>query len=206
MTYAGIKSLIYCGVVKKDERVKKAYEWIQNNYTVDKNPGMPEVRSQWGMYYYYHTMAKCLRCPGAGLRGRCQRGPARLAQGHHPGPGQAAAARRQLRQHRSDQLDGKRRQPGHRLCADGPELLPAEVKARGTTSRKRKRKKPSLTSSFKKPPSQALPGTELFQRLCLSLGATKVRNSYSFRKRRQPVKRGRASRAVPSQAEPGIEW
>jgi squalene-hopene/tetraprenyl-beta-curcumene cyclase len=60
MTYAGIKSMIYCGVGKDDRRIKKAYEWIQNNYTVDKNPGMPEVRSQWGLYYYYNTMAKCL--------------------------------------------------------------------------------------------------------------------------------------------------
>jgi squalene-hopene/tetraprenyl-beta-curcumene cyclase len=60
MTYAGIKSLIYCGVSKDDPRVKKAYEWIQKNYTVDKNPGMPEARSQWGMYYYLSTMAKCL--------------------------------------------------------------------------------------------------------------------------------------------------
>ncbi len=60
MTYAGIKSMIYCGVDRKDERIAKAYEWIQNNYTVDKNPGMPEVRSQWGLYYYYNTMAKCL--------------------------------------------------------------------------------------------------------------------------------------------------
>ena len=34
------------------------------NYTVDKNPGMPEVRSQWGLYYYYHTMAKCLDALG----------------------------------------------------------------------------------------------------------------------------------------------
>jgi squalene-hopene/tetraprenyl-beta-curcumene cyclase len=60
MTYAGIKSLIYCGVSKDDPRVQKAYAWIQKNYTVDRNPGMPEVRSQWGLYYYYHTMAKCL--------------------------------------------------------------------------------------------------------------------------------------------------
>lgn len=64
MTYAGIKSLIYCGVSKDDPRVKKAYEWIQHNYTVDKNPGMPEARSQWGMYYYYNTMAKCLDALG----------------------------------------------------------------------------------------------------------------------------------------------
>jgi squalene-hopene/tetraprenyl-beta-curcumene cyclase len=60
MTYAGIKSLIYCGVSKDDPRIKKAYEWIQKNYTVERNPGMPESRDQWGLYYYYHTMAKCL--------------------------------------------------------------------------------------------------------------------------------------------------
>ena len=60
MTYAGIKSLIYCGVSKDDPRVKKAYEWIQKNYTVNDNPGMPEPRAEWGLYYYYHTMAKCL--------------------------------------------------------------------------------------------------------------------------------------------------
>jgi squalene-hopene/tetraprenyl-beta-curcumene cyclase len=60
MTYAGIKSLIYCGVSKDDPRVKKAYEWVRKNYTVDKNPGMPGERGQWGLFYYYHTMAKCL--------------------------------------------------------------------------------------------------------------------------------------------------
>lgn len=60
MTYAGIKSLIYCGVTKDDPRVKKAYEWIRDNYSVDQNPGMPGKRSDWGLYYYYHTMAKCL--------------------------------------------------------------------------------------------------------------------------------------------------
>src|SRR5438128_4104967 len=64
MTYAGVKSMIYCGVSKHDQRVKKAYEWIQNNYTVDKNPGMPEVRAQWGLFYYYNTMAKCLDALG----------------------------------------------------------------------------------------------------------------------------------------------
>lgn len=64
MTYAGIKSMIYAGVSKDDMRVKKAYEWIQRNYTVDKNPGMPDVRSQWGLYYYYNTMAKSLDALG----------------------------------------------------------------------------------------------------------------------------------------------
>ena len=56
--------MIYCGVSKDDPRVKKAYAWIQQNYTVDKNPGMPEARSQWGLYYYYNTMAKSLDALG----------------------------------------------------------------------------------------------------------------------------------------------
>jgi squalene-hopene/tetraprenyl-beta-curcumene cyclase len=64
MTYAGIKSLIYCGVSKDDPRVKKALEWIQKNYSVDANPGMPGVRKAWGLFYYYHTMAKCLDALG----------------------------------------------------------------------------------------------------------------------------------------------
>src|SRR5438067_3461401 len=60
MTYAGIKSMIYCGVSKDDPRVKKAYEWIQKHYTVDENPGMPKPFAHRGLYYYYHTMAKTL--------------------------------------------------------------------------------------------------------------------------------------------------
>ena len=60
MTYAGVKSLIYCGVSKEDPRVKRAYEWIRKNYTLERNPGMPDVRREWGLYYYYHTMAKTL--------------------------------------------------------------------------------------------------------------------------------------------------
>jgi squalene-hopene/tetraprenyl-beta-curcumene cyclase len=60
MTYAGIKSLIYCGVDRKDQRIQKALEWIKKNYTVERNPGMPPQRAHWGLYYYYHTMAKCL--------------------------------------------------------------------------------------------------------------------------------------------------
>jgi len=64
MTYAGIKSLIYCGVTKDDPRIKKALEWIRKNYTVDANPGMPKPIATRGLYYYYHTMAKCLDALG----------------------------------------------------------------------------------------------------------------------------------------------
>jgi squalene-hopene/tetraprenyl-beta-curcumene cyclase len=64
MTYAGVKSLIYCGVSKDDPRVKKALEWIGKNYTLDANPGMPTANSQRGLYYYYHTFAKCMDALG----------------------------------------------------------------------------------------------------------------------------------------------
>jgi squalene-hopene/tetraprenyl-beta-curcumene cyclase len=60
MTYAGIKSMIYAGVSKDDPRIKKAFEWIQKNYSLDSNPGMPSAFARRGLYYYYHTMAKCL--------------------------------------------------------------------------------------------------------------------------------------------------
>jgi squalene-hopene/tetraprenyl-beta-curcumene cyclase len=63
MTYAGIKSLIYTGVSKDDERIKKALVWIRKNYTLEGNPGMPstpKAKSERGLYYYYLSMAKCL--------------------------------------------------------------------------------------------------------------------------------------------------
>jgi squalene-hopene/tetraprenyl-beta-curcumene cyclase len=64
MTYAGVKSLIYCGATKDDKRVKAALAWLRKNYTVERNPGMPKPRAHWGLYYYYHTMAKCLDALG----------------------------------------------------------------------------------------------------------------------------------------------
>jgi squalene-hopene/tetraprenyl-beta-curcumene cyclase len=67
MTYAGIKSLIYCGVSKDDPRIKKAYEWTCKHYTLDANPGFPSTpkeKSERGLYYYYQGMAKCLEAMG----------------------------------------------------------------------------------------------------------------------------------------------
>jgi squalene-hopene/tetraprenyl-beta-curcumene cyclase len=58
MTYAGIKSMIYCGVGKDDRRYKAAYDWIQKNYTLEMNPGMPKEFAHRGLFYYYHTLAK----------------------------------------------------------------------------------------------------------------------------------------------------
>jgi squalene-hopene/tetraprenyl-beta-curcumene cyclase len=60
MTYAGLKSMIYAGVDRNDERVEAALEWIAKNYSVEQNPGMGET----GLYYYYHTFAKALSVVG----------------------------------------------------------------------------------------------------------------------------------------------
>lgn len=63
MTYAGLKSMIYAGLTKDDPRVQAAFDWIQNNWTLDANPGMaaadPEM-ADYGLYYYYLTLARAL--------------------------------------------------------------------------------------------------------------------------------------------------
>jgi squalene-hopene/tetraprenyl-beta-curcumene cyclase len=64
MTYAGIKSMIYCGVGPDDPRMKRALEWVGKNYTLDANPGMPPQLAQRGLYYYYHTFAKTMDVMG----------------------------------------------------------------------------------------------------------------------------------------------
>jgi squalene-hopene/tetraprenyl-beta-curcumene cyclase len=70
MTYAGLKSMIYAGLTKNDPRVKAAWKWIRENWTLDQNPGMqyadatkPEA-ADWGLFYYYHTLARALRAYG----------------------------------------------------------------------------------------------------------------------------------------------
>ncbi|TAK63154.1 MAG: hypothetical protein EPO24_04430 [Bacteroidetes bacterium] len=56
MSYAGLKSFIYAGLTKEDERVKAVVEWAQRNFSVTENPFMGEQ----GLFYYYQTMAKAL--------------------------------------------------------------------------------------------------------------------------------------------------
>jgi len=64
MTYAGIKSMIYCGVKKEDPRIQGALKWLRDHYTLDTNPGMPPGREEWGYFYYLHTASKALQLLG----------------------------------------------------------------------------------------------------------------------------------------------
>lgn len=60
MTYSGFKSMLYAGVARDDPRVQASVEWIRRNWSLDVNPGMPDDRSQQGLYYYYHVFARAL--------------------------------------------------------------------------------------------------------------------------------------------------
>ncbi len=64
MTYAGFKSYLYAQLDPADPRVTQALNWLQNNYTLDANPGMPETLNQHGLYYYYMTFARALDAYG----------------------------------------------------------------------------------------------------------------------------------------------
>ncbi len=67
MTYAGLKSMMYAGLSKDDPRVVAAWKWIGKNYSVDENPGMKlndPKDAQWGLNYYFHTMALALHAYG----------------------------------------------------------------------------------------------------------------------------------------------
>lgn len=64
MTYAGLKSMIYAGLSRDDPRVRAAYQWITDHWTLDRNPNMPDAQARQGLFYYYHTFARALAAYG----------------------------------------------------------------------------------------------------------------------------------------------
>jgi squalene-hopene/tetraprenyl-beta-curcumene cyclase len=60
ITYAGLKSMIYAGLGKDDQRIQAATEWIRRNYTLEENPAM----GQQGLFYYYQTFGKTMSVLG----------------------------------------------------------------------------------------------------------------------------------------------
>jgi len=57
MTHVGLIGLLFAGVDRNDPRVQAAYDWIRENYTLDRNPGS---KDQQGLYYYYTAFAKSM--------------------------------------------------------------------------------------------------------------------------------------------------
>lgn len=61
MTAAGLLSLLFAGVDKKDPRVQAAYKWMTTNYTLDTNPG---TNKKHGLFYFYNAFAKVMSAYG----------------------------------------------------------------------------------------------------------------------------------------------
>lgn len=61
MTAAGLLTLLYAGVDKQDPRVRDAFAWLRNHYTLDVVPG---TQRKDGIYYYYMALAQCLAAYG----------------------------------------------------------------------------------------------------------------------------------------------
>ena len=85
MTYAGVKSMIYCGVGKDDPRMKKALEWMRSHYTLEANPGMPEAAQVSGAVLLLPHDGQVPVGPRRGHVHRCDRREARLASRDHGG-------------------------------------------------------------------------------------------------------------------------
>lgn len=58
MTYSGLKSMIYCGLTKKDPRVQAAIKWIRHHWTLSSNPGTGGSRM--GLFYYFLMFSRAL--------------------------------------------------------------------------------------------------------------------------------------------------
>jgi squalene-hopene/tetraprenyl-beta-curcumene cyclase len=61
MTYALVKSYLFCDVQADDPRLQAAVRWLGRNFTVEHNPGFeqPEAGAD-GLFYYYLAMARTL--------------------------------------------------------------------------------------------------------------------------------------------------
>ena len=68
MTYALLKTYTLCGLRQDDARVQAAVQWIQNNWTLQENPGADPKRGEaaryQGLFYYYMLLAQALDVAG----------------------------------------------------------------------------------------------------------------------------------------------
>lgn len=60
MSYAGLKSYLYAGLSREDERVKAVTAWIRRNYTLTENPGVGND----GFYYYILMFGRAMKASG----------------------------------------------------------------------------------------------------------------------------------------------
>jgi squalene-hopene/tetraprenyl-beta-curcumene cyclase len=68
MTYALLKTYTLAGVAPQDARVQAAVRWIEQNWSLEENPGadprLPDETRYQGLYYYYMVLAQALDTAG----------------------------------------------------------------------------------------------------------------------------------------------
>lgn len=64
MTFALLRCYHMAGVGLDDAAVQDAVKWIGDNWTLDRNPGMPEDQAHQGLFYMYMSMGKALPLAG----------------------------------------------------------------------------------------------------------------------------------------------
>lgn len=64
MSYALLKSYLFCGLDRNDRRVKAVAEWTRKNFVLDRHPGFPQGKkgneAYQGLFYYYMSLARCM--------------------------------------------------------------------------------------------------------------------------------------------------
>lgn len=63
MTYAGLLALIYANVSRDDARVRSAFDWAREHWSLQENPGMGAQ----GLYFFYNVLTKALSAYGRDL-------------------------------------------------------------------------------------------------------------------------------------------
>ena len=61
ISYAGMLSYAYADLKQDDPRITAVKKWLEDNYTLEENPGMGAQ----GQFYYYYLMTKALTVYGA---------------------------------------------------------------------------------------------------------------------------------------------
>jgi squalene-hopene/tetraprenyl-beta-curcumene cyclase len=68
MTYDGIKTYLYAGLLRDSPEVKAAVDWVRRNYSIEAHPGFLHDRAKRdhlrGIFYYYLVMARALHAYG----------------------------------------------------------------------------------------------------------------------------------------------
>jgi Squalene-hopene cyclase C-terminal domain/Prenyltransferase and squalene oxidase repeat len=64
MSYALLKSYLFCGLDRRDRRVKAVADWTRKNFVLDRHPGFragSQGNEQYqGLFYYYMSLARCM--------------------------------------------------------------------------------------------------------------------------------------------------